>query len=209
MENRNLEFSLLNYYVEKRHIAPENVEDKVREDMDAMGLSVFADHFNICPTNNRSYDCFGEEYSEIFGTCWHIEFDDFDGSIDIKPVNANEHTVQFVAKIWELMICGDIEIKLGIVDNYSHLNTDEFDYLLQERRVFNRRFYYHMAQNNIHYYIDTTKGDGSISVKEATDENKKTLAFHIAEKAGYIYSNLNAAKRVAFHLAYAFDYKLV
>lgn len=72
-----------------------------------------------------------------------------------------------------------------------------------------RRFYYHVVQKNIHYYIDTTKNDGSIYIKEATDENKKTLAFHMAEKAGYIYSTYNAARRVASHLAYAFDYKLV
>lgn len=210
MENRNLKFSLLEYYVEKRHIAPENVEDKVREDMDIMGLSVFANYFNIYPIKGKNYDCLNAgEYNEIFHTRWYIEFDDFDGSIDIKPMDVNEYTIPFIAEAWELMIRGDVEIKLGIVDDYSHLDIDEFDYLLQERRVLERKFYYYMAQNNIHYYIDTTKGDGSISVKEATDENKKTLAFHIAEKAGYIYSNLNAAKRVAFHLAYAFDYKLV
>ena len=31
MKNKNLKFSLLDYYVEKHHIAPENVEDKVRD----------------------------------------------------------------------------------------------------------------------------------------------------------------------------------
>lgn len=211
MENRNLKFSLLEYYVEKRHIAPENAEDKVREDMDAMGLSVFADYFNIYPIRGKNYDCLnGGEYSEIFHhTRWHIEFDGFDGSINIEPMDVNEYTVPFTAEAWELMIRGDVEIKLGITDDHGYLDADEFDYLLQERRALHRRFYYHFAQDRVHYYIDTTKGNGSISIEEITDESKKTLAFHMAEKTGYIYSDLNAAKRVVFHLAYAFNYKLV
>ena len=210
MENKNLKFSLLEYYVEKRHIAPENVEDKVREDMDIMGISVFADYFNIYPIKGKNYDCLNAgEYNEIFHTRWHIEFDDFDGSIDIEPMNIDEYTVPFIAEAWELMIRGDVEIKLGIIDDYGYLDADEFDYLLQERRALHRRFYYYFDQDNIHYYIDTTKGDGSISIEEATDENKKTFAFHMAEKAGYFYSTYNAAKRVASHLAYAFNYKLV
>lgn len=210
MESKNLKFSLLDYYVEKRKVAPENVEDKIREDMNIMGLSAFANYFNIYPIKDKNYDCLNAgEYNEIFHTRWHIEFDDLDGSIDIEPMNVDEYTVPFVAEAWELMIRGDVEIKLGITDDHGYLDTDEFDYLLQEKRALHRRFYYHFNQDSIHHYIDTTKGDGSISVKEATDKNKKTLAFHIAEKAGYIYSNFNDAKRAASRLAYAFNYKLV
>ena len=209
MKDKNLKFSLLEYYIEKRKIAPEDVEDKIREDMDIMGLSAFADYFNIYPIKDKNYDCLNAgEYNEIFHTRWHIEFDDFDGSIDIEPMNVDEYTVPFIAEAWELMIRGDVEIKLGITDDHGYLDTDEFDYLLQERRALHRRFYYHFAQDRVHYYIDTTKGNGSISIEEITDENKKTLAFHMAEKVGYIYSTYNAAKRVASHLAISFGYKI-
>ena len=210
MENKNLKFSLLNYYVEKYHIAPEDVENKVREDMNIMGLSVFADYFNIYPMNGKNYDCLNAgKYNEIFNTRWHIEFDDFDGSIDIEPMDVDEYTVPFTAAAWELMIREDVEIKLGITDDHGYLDTEEFDYLLQERRALHRKFYYHCAQENINYYIDITKGNGSISVEKATYENRKTLAFYVAEKAGYIYSTYNAARRAASHLAYAFNRKLV
>lgn len=209
MENKNLKFSLLNYYVEKRKVAPEDVEDKIREDMDIMRLSAFADYFNIYPIKGKNYDCLNAgEYNEIFHTRWHIEFDDFDGSIDIEPMNVDEYTVPFIAEAWELMIRGDVEIKLGITDDHGYLDADEFDYLLQERRALHRRFYYHFAQDRVHYYIDTTKGNGSISIEEITDESKKTLAFHMAEKTGYIYSTYNAAKRVVSHLAISFGYKI-
>lgn len=210
MENKNFKFSLLDYYVEKLHIAPEDVEDKVREDMDTMGISIFANYFNILPKKGKNYDCLNAgKYNEIFNISWHIEFDDFDGSIDIEPMDVDEYTVPFTAEVWELMIRGDVEIKLGITDDLGYLDTDEFDYLLQERRALHRRFYYHVAQDSISYYIDTTKSDGFISIEEATDENKKTLAFHMAEKAGYIYSTYDAAKRAASHLAYAFNRELV
>lgn len=209
MENKNLKFSLSDYYVEKRHVALEDVEDRVCEDMDIMGLSAFADYFNIYPIKGKNYDCLNaREYNEIFHTRWHIEFDDFDGSIDIEPMNVDEYTVPFIAEAWELMIRGDVEIKLDITDDHGYLDADEFDYLLQERRALHRRFYYHFAQDCVHYYIDTTKGNGSISIEEITDENKKTLAFHMAEKVGYIYSTYNAAKRVASHLAISFGYKI-
>lgn len=210
MENKNLKFSLSDYYVEKRHVALEDVEDRVCEDMDIMGLNVFANYFNIYPIKGKSYDCLNAgEYNEIFHTRWHIEFDDFDGSIDIEPMDVDEYTVPFTAEAWELMIRGDVEIKLDITDDHGYLDADEFDYLLQEKRILHRRFYYHVAQENVHYYIDTTKGDGTISVKTATDEDKKTLAFYMAERAGYIYSNFNAAKRVASNLATNFGYKIV
>lgn len=189
MESKNLKFSLLDYYVEKRKVAPEDVEDKIREDIDIMRLSAFANYFNIYPIKGKNYDCLNAgKYNAIFHTRWHIEFNDFDGSIDVNPIDADEYTVPFTAEVWELMLRGDVEIKLGITDDHGYLDTDEFDYLLQERRALHRRFYYHVAQDNIRYYIDTTNGNGLISVKEATDESKKTLAFHMAEKAGYIYS---------------------
>ena len=210
MKSQNLKFSLLDYYIEKRKVAPEDVEDKIREDMDIMELSAFADYFNIYPIKGKNYDCLNAgEYNEIFHTRWHIEFDDFDGSIDIEPMNVDEYTVPFIAEAWELTIRGDVEIKLGITDDHGYLDADEFDYLLQERRALHRRFYYHFAQDRVHYYIDTTKGNGSISIEEITDESKKTLAFHMAEKTGYIYSNLDSAKRAASRLAYVFNYKSV
>lgn len=209
MKNKNFKFSLLDYYVEKHHIAPENVEDKVREDMNTMGISIFSDFFSIRPTKNRDYDCFGEKYSEIFRTFWCIVFDCFDGSIYIEPIDAHKYTVPFTAEIWELMIHGDIEVQLGITDSYSYLNVDEFDYIMSGRRSLNNRFFYYKNPDKINYYIDITKGNGSISIEKATIENMKTLAFHIAEKAGYIYSKARGAKLAASHLAISFGYKIV